>query len=54
MARINRLPKFKGCKHEWRLLKKFKGYFCFYCVKCLLFALKDPDRELKECIKQVK
>lgn len=50
LERTNRLPKHKDCKHEYRLLTKYKGYYVFYCTKCLLFCFKDEDTPLKEWI----
>lgn len=49
----NRLPKFKNCKHEHRLLKYHRGYFCFYCTKCLIFTIKKEDTELNDFIDEI-
>jgi len=51
----NRTPKFKNCIHEWRPLIKYKGFWTFYCVKCLLFTMKDIDHMMfNEWIKLIK
>ena len=50
MERENRLPKHKDCRHEYRFLKKCKGYYVYYCIYCLLWNLKDPDEKMGDWI----
>lgn len=52
--RENRLPKFKDCKHRYRFLRRYKGYYVYYCVKCLIYSIKDPDFTFKEWVKEIK